>query len=381
MPTNTSQWEASFHWGVFFDGKDATKGPHVYDWDKKFFFKVSDLLTNVYADEQTEAGREELSLDLVERFRKATYQNLDYNEKCMAMVCETEHSISAGGFKPFGGFGNSQPGVGACRRKKVPSSKASKYADVECVNKAGGNEIMPRCTDEMECSDVQALLTNIPSYLYTYNELKTKNPICPKGLRAEIPQGDTKKQVLRRLISNYNDALHSALAGGFAREQVFNALMKFTRSFAFLHPFENGNGRLRNMLLQRELRRLGLACGTMMFNYNKDAFVDGHERYSAKVKEGIEWFDWAIQNQKNPWLDNSTVAAHQEKFETLNGLEKCAARGKFGSGGTINLDTVHHRPEAAANETDEQREEREEREDAELVQMHEDMPLHLADIS
>merc|ERR1712146_462172 len=101
-------------------------------------------------------------------------------------------------------------------------------------------------------------------------------------------------------------------------DELLEILVSFTRSFAFLHPFSNGNGRLRNILLQRELRRLGIACGTMMFNYNKDAFVDGFSRQVSKIKEGIRMFDEAVASGKNPWLDQVTVEKHNADFETLS---------------------------------------------------------------
>merc|ERR1719345_266878 len=39
------------------------------------------------------------------------------------------------------------------------------------------------------------------------------------------------------------------------------ALSNFLRNWAWLHPWSGGNGRIRNLVLQREIRQLGLGCG------------------------------------------------------------------------------------------------------------------------
>lgn len=312
MPQTPQEWESSYLWAVFFDGKDALKGPHVYDWDKNFFYKVSALLTQIYAQEQTEIGKQPLDIRMVEKFRGLTYENHDYNEICV----------------------NAVTGKRVSKKEKNQAKAEGRKIPTSCKNGDGGHEIMPRCTDKMTCPEVQALLMHMPTYLYKGNPDPSHTPGCYRGLHAHT-EGNLK-EVLRRLINDYNTDIQAKVQANATKDELLEGLTKFARAFAFLHPFKNGNGRLRNILVQREIRRLGIGCGTMMYNYNKDAFVDGYDRYVAKLRDGLEKFKWGIENQQNPWLNNATLLEHEKKFETITGLEACASSEKFGSGGTIN---------------------------------------------
>jgi len=42
MPTEYKEWDSKDKWfyGLIIDGKDASKGPHVYDWDHQLFPRV-----------------------------------------------------------------------------------------------------------------------------------------------------------------------------------------------------------------------------------------------------------------------------------------------------------------------------------------------------
>lgn len=286
MPKMLKEWEQSPLWGVFVDGKDAAdpRSPHIYDWDRNFFQKVSKTLSTVYANEENNVGKKDLTIDQIERYRTMSYSDLEYG----------------------------QPGDFAAR------------------------EIMPDCTDKMDCKDVLSLLVHIPKTLYTSSH---GDKSCPRGLMA-APYED-KKSMLKHILEHYNKKINKVKGETQAeKEQLLDALVAFTRSFAFLHPYANGNGRLRNILLQREIRRLGLGCGTMMYNNNKDAFVDGHDRQVGKVREGIRMFNEAVKTDKNPWISPETIKMHKVNFQTLNGLERCAQKKRMGSGGTINLKQV-----------------------------------------
>jgi hypothetical protein len=280
MPKTTAEWENSYLWAVMIDGKDAEKGPHVYDWDHEFFYKVAKSLSDIYAKEGTPEGEEDLTLDLVEKIRKGA----------------------------FDGHAHYDP----------PYYK-------------GGGGIMPHCTDRMKCPDRLSLLERIPEYLYTF---KNGTEDCPTHLRPHV-DGD-KPDLLQRIIASYNEDLASARENGGKKNDMLNAIVAFARSFAFLHPFQNGNGRLRNLLLQREIRRLKVGCGTIMYNNNKDAFVDGWPRYRAKVLEGIQMFEEGYAKKANPWLNQTKQEMHLKHFETLHGLSECSEKD-MGSGGSIAL--------------------------------------------
>jgi len=278
---------------VLIDGKDAHKGPHVYDWDHKFFSMMTSALSDIYKKEGKKEGKKKLSQELVESFNKKTFGD----------DAAYDHSVGGGG-------------------------------------------IMPTCTDKMVCDDVKSLLLHMPEELYTAEHQSKKG--CPRGLKPTL-LGKAKKEELLELISKYNKGVSKA----DGKDEKLHELVKFTRSFAMLHPFRNGNGRVKNLILQRELRRLGIACGTMMYNYNKDVLVDGFPRHVRKVEEGIRVFDETVaaKGTNNPWLDEKTVERHQQDFPVLKHLDKCFQKKSFGSGGSVALvypDRVSLTPEEVA---------------------------------
>lgn len=308
MPTTHDEWEKSYMWGVFIDGKDVKQGPHVYDWDKKFFYRISALLSGIYDKEQSylkkgsfSARKHELDIETIEKIREQAYGDQIYTP---------------------------------------PLDLAAKG-------------IMPECTDLLHCDDVNALLKHIPENFYTFESINATDDggSCKRGLRAQVPSGE-KRYFLINMTNEYNLRSQQILSEGAddMKDQLLENLVIFARSFAFLHPFQGGNGRTRNMLLQREIRRLGIGCATMMFNYNKDAFVEPHDRYLQKVRQGLEMFDLAVQTGKNPWKNQTVVDEYKAKFEVLSGIEQCvnhhSKTGKdsgkeksFGSGGTILMRT------------------------------------------
>merc|ERR1719265_2003378 len=103
-------------------------------------------------------------------------------------------------------------------------------------------------------------------------------------------------------------------------------LAYYLKDFAFLHPWGNGNGRFRTMQLIHEVRRLGLGCGTLMYNNNKDLYYLTKKVYIEKIEEGIAMYDKAAATGKSPWLDQEIVARHKARFSpniTMPGLMNC----------------------------------------------------------
>jgi len=292
MPTSQSEWKESSFWAVLIDGKDAQKGPNVYDWDHDFFAKVSTELSAIYKKEGTREGKQKLSQKIVEDF----HENV---------------------------FGKTKDKLGNV---------------VQYGTNRGGDGIIGPCTDKLKCDDLKSLLRHVPKEIFTAKTPEGKQKLnahsCPKGLQKAHLTGARKEVMLGEMIHNYT---HGVKAAKGNKKKMLTEVVKFSRVFAMMHPFQNGNGRVKNLILQRELRRLGIACGTMMYNYNKDVLVDGFPRHVRKVEEGIRVFDETVaaKSTENPWLDEKTVDRHKTDFAAIHGLDKCFAKKKFGSGGSI----------------------------------------------
>jgi hypothetical protein len=121
------------------------------------------------------------------------------------------------------------------------------------------------------------------------------------------------RDMFRRLIANYNDDLK--LANG-SHDLEMEALARFLRSSAWLHPFVDHNGRLRNLLLQREIRRLGLGRCAMMYNNNRDIYFTNTSAYADKIREGIAAADETRSTGRIAWLNATWVERHLERFNT-----------------------------------------------------------------
>ncbi|CAJ1427052.1 unnamed protein product [Effrenium voratum] len=113
------------------------------------------------------------------------------------------------------------------------------------------------------------------------------------------------RQSLLRLFESYHAALDQSVSDPLA---LLSSLLK---GLALLHPLPDRNGRSRLLLLQRELRRLNLACGTMNYNNNNN---DSVETYTLKLREGIAMYEEAAASQRNPWLDPTKAAKHLTTF-------------------------------------------------------------------
>jgi len=191
-----------------------------------------------------------------------------------------------------------------------------------------GRDIHPMCSNMMSCEERNLMLAGMWPELYTHSGPKS----CPKDI--SIVQSDpslTKKGLLERLLKEYNQDISVATND----EEKLMALANMSKTFMWIHPMGSGNGRLHMVLVQREVRRLGLGCGLLMFNQNKDAFVDTVTQMRDKMQEGLEMFDKAVATGTNPWLETASREAHFKKHKLPKSLEKCGKKEKFGSGGNI----------------------------------------------
>jgi len=132
---------------------------------------------------------------------------------------------------------------------------------------------------------------------------------------------------INNLFEVYNQRVHKADTG----DERLEALASLLRNLAFLHPLHDRNGRSRMLLLQLELRRLQLGCGTMMFNNNKNIYFDELETFKEKIKEGMQVYQEAQAGgfKSNPWQQTATLFRHFSRFplpKNATTLESCWRR-------------------------------------------------------
>merc|ERR1712217_435339 len=117
---------------------------------------------------------------------------------------------------------------------------------------------------------------------------------------------------LTQILDDYNRKMKST-PRNFTQQRIA-VIAEWLRQFAWLHPLQDGNGRVRTLLLQRELRYRGVAPGAFMFNNNRDIYFISPETYAAKIQEGSSMALLALKIHSNPWLNKSNVDAHFEHF-------------------------------------------------------------------
>jgi len=99
---------------------------------------------------------------------------------------------------------------------------------------------------------------------------------------------------MENIIKNYTESLKD--------QTPLHALANFMRSWAWLHPFTNCNGRTRALLLQHELKRLGLACGAFMYNNNGRVYLTTTDEFEEMLQEGIDVADIGNWNDERRQL-------------------------------------------------------------------------------
>eukprot|EP00747_Dinoflagellata_sp_TGD_P114878 gnl/TRDRNA2_/TRDRNA2_172021_c1_seq5.p1 gnl/TRDRNA2_/TRDRNA2_172021_c1~~gnl/TRDRNA2_/TRDRNA2_172021_c1_seq5.p1 ORF type:complete len:301 (-),score=29.69 gnl/TRDRNA2_/TRDRNA2_172021_c1_seq5:49-951(-) len=148
---------------------------------------------------------------------------------------------------------------------------------------------------------------------------------------------DLFKATLSSMFSRYNAKIASVKPDDVPK--VIGGLM---RRLSWLHPLFDQNGRSRLLLLQYELRRNNIACGTMMYNNNKNIYFDSLDMYVAKIQEGINMYNVAQENDfvDNPWLQPGVAKTRLRFFDDSEAdvLEVCwdqeAAGVSRGANGT-----------------------------------------------
>lgn len=283
MPTDYQKWDDkhSFYYGLIIDGKDAKKGPHVYDWDHMFFPNVFTAMKWVYKNEKGKYSGP-LTMDTIDQL----------HQKC-------------------------------CFDFKWEKNTSRHPA---------GRDIHPSCSNLMSCEERVALLDGMWEELYQHEGPKT----CPTDIKILTKEGTSKQTLVEKLLKEYNQAIENAKTD----DDKLTALARLARTWMWIHPMSSGNGRLHSLMLQREVRRLGLGCGLMLYNQNKDAFVDTEDMMRSKLEEGIEMFKKSAASGKNEWLNKANVALHVSRHKLPESLNKCAEQDTFGSGGNLKFDDV-----------------------------------------
>lgn len=197
-----------------------------------------------------------------------------------------------------------------------------------------------------------------------FKEIKTCFEVFPPSKIASITGNVSEKDLfyepaeagdfnagLTTLFANYNARIAVAKPN-----DALNAIADLMRHLAWMHPLSDRNGRSRLLLLQFELRRNNIGCGTMMYNNNKNIYFDSLDVYVAKIQEGIKMYNraqesdelkkamnasctsWLAKNEArvcNPWLQPSSVETRVESLSDseADALEACWARigGVYGT--------------------------------------------------
>jgi len=263
-------------WGMLLDGKDHVKGKDAYDWHgfDEAYKALKFLLT--------EKPEEPLEF---EHLMKARH------------IC-CDHAAGAN----FGWAG-----------MKPVMYEGPVFRSYTCV----------------ECEHMKALIADVPAEFFKIGKGANKNLArSPSGCKdyASVflrPKSVSETQTkFKELISAYNSDVEKLTN----KKDKLVRLAYYLKDFAFLHPWGNGNGRFRTMQLNHEVRRLGLGCGTLMYNNNKDLYYITKKTYIEKIEEGIAMYDKAMATGKSPWLDADLVARHKARFSpniTMPGLMNC----------------------------------------------------------
>lgn len=189
-------------------------------------------------------------------------------------------------------------------------------------------DFAPDCFRSMSCKTKKDIFADVlPELIHI-----TSSENCPAEIA--LPAHPTAKNTLRDILDNYNVDMRKAMENSFDSwqeivEGKILILTRFLRNLAWLHPLKNGNGRLRTILLQHEVRRCGLGRGAAMFNNNRDVFFINSSTYAAKIKEGIHMADKMFAEKQNPWLNKTNVEAHIRMFPTPSST--CHEGGGWGS--------------------------------------------------
>jgi len=199
-------------------------------------------------------------------------------------------------------------------------------------------DYMPACFRSMACAARKEAIEGVPEELRVITWDKRKgNDGCPKEIHTRpFSSSGEVQQELDKLTAQYLKSLKDLAINDPASLQkpltqdhpTLQVLVTFLRSVAWLHPFQDGNGRFRTLLLQHEIRRLGLGPGAYMYNNNRDIFFESSSTYAAKIVEGVTLAKQNWKSEVNPWVDSTVVQRHMDRFQASG---QCHDGGEWGS--------------------------------------------------
>lgn len=158
-------------------------------------------------------------------------------------------------------------------------------------------------------------------------EIMSTVTVVDSGYHPRSPLGEKQyMKVIGQLFTNFTKAVGSTPA----EKDVLFHLGVLLQNLAFLHPLSDWNGRSRMLLTQYILRRYDIACGTMMFNNNKNVYFDTVPELVKKIQEGVDKYNLAMESDFsiNPWTKSGTVDPIQLHNQTWskpwdNELARC----------------------------------------------------------
>jgi hypothetical protein len=146
-----------------------------------------------------------------------------------------------------------------------------------------------------------------------------ENVIAWKGLRANHERWSNKGDQMIDVLKEYNSRQKAAIT----YEDKVKAIAFLAQNVCFGHFLENHNGRTRTALIQYELRRLHIACGTFLYNNNRDMFFNSKDYAERKIQEGIEAHQHWEKTGQNPWADKAKVKQHLHDFPQPKSMVNC----------------------------------------------------------
>jgi len=186
------------------------------------------------------------------------------------------------------------------------------------------------CFTRMDCKDQQAAISGVPKEWIHTTEGNQSG--CLESISSFVPNRYVVELSLHDVLEEYAKDSKALLQEGASFHAKLDRLVQMLRQVAWLHAFRNFNGRFRTLLLQREIRYLGLGSGAAMYNNNLDVFFIDVNTYKKKIIEGIRMLDHSLKRNANAWLNPHYVHEHKKRFPlTVNCHQRTGDASKLGA--------------------------------------------------
>mmetsp|Transcript_73271 Transcript_73271/g.115573 ORF Transcript_73271/g.115573 Transcript_73271/m.115573 type:complete len:419 (+) Transcript_73271:46-1302(+) len=150
-----------------------------------------------------------------------------------------------------------------------------------------------------------------PSALFE-DQLRSIDPQLydSSGQRHEPPSASFRLSKLASYLDSYYREVDGL--GNDAHHERLRALTTFAWNYSWLHPFCDGNGRTRTLILQRELCRLGYHPA-VNFDNNFELFYQKPGMLQDELIEAMFMWEDAYAFECIPWTP-PRVASHRSRF-------------------------------------------------------------------